>query len=184
MLATGWPERVDRIAMLSTPPRLGGLPIPPFWHARLQWYHWFQATERGAQTARKDGKGSARIMWETWSAKGCFDDVTFDRVAKSFENADWVDIRLHSYRSRWDEAEPDPTSKWLEDEVKAAKTLGLPTVYFQDDLDGVNPPETSEKVADKFTGPFERIVLSKVGHFPTHEVPAEVAARLVKHANS
>jgi pimeloyl-ACP methyl ester carboxylesterase len=35
MLAIGCPNRVDRIAMLSTPPRLGGLSTPPFWHARL-----------------------------------------------------------------------------------------------------------------------------------------------------
>jgi hypothetical protein len=49
MLAIGGPERVDRIALVSTPPRLGGLLTPPFWHARLQWYHLFLATKRGAQ---------------------------------------------------------------------------------------------------------------------------------------
>jgi pimeloyl-ACP methyl ester carboxylesterase len=40
MLAVGWPARIARIAMLSTPSRLGGLKTSPFWHARLQWYHW------------------------------------------------------------------------------------------------------------------------------------------------
>jgi pimeloyl-ACP methyl ester carboxylesterase len=90
-------------------------------------------------------------------------------------------VTLHSYRSRWDEAEPDPSSKWLDEKVKATKTLALPTIYFQGELDGVNPPRASEKIAEKFTGPFERIVLSGVGHFPTREAPAEVAARLVKH---
>jgi pimeloyl-ACP methyl ester carboxylesterase len=184
MLAVGWPNRVNRIAMLSTPSRLGGLSTPPFWHARLQWYHWFQATRRGAQAVREDGKGFARIMWETWSPEGWFDDATFNRVAASFNNPDWVNITLHSYRSRWDEAEPDPTSKWLDDKVKVTKVLALPTIYFQGELDGVNPPETSEKVAEKFTGQFERIVLPGVGHFPTREAPAEVAARLVKHFRS
>jgi pimeloyl-ACP methyl ester carboxylesterase len=181
MLAVGWPARVDRIAMLSTPPRLGGLATSPFWHARLQWYHWFQATKRGAQAVRDDRKGFARIMWETWSPQGWFDDATFDRVAASFDNRDWADVTLHSYRSRWDEAEPDPASKWLDDKVKATKTLALPTIYFQGELDGVNPPKASERVAEKFTGPFERIVLPGVGHFPTREAPAVVAARLVKH---
>jgi pimeloyl-ACP methyl ester carboxylesterase len=180
MLAVGWPARVDRIAMLSTPPRLGGLATSPFWHARLQWYHWFQATKRGAQAVRDDRKGFARIMWETWSPQGWFDDATFDRVAASFDNRDWADVTLHSYRSRWDEAEPDPASKWLDDKVKATRTLALPTIYFQGELDGVNPPKASERVAEKFTGPFERIVLPGVGHFPTREAPAVVAARLVK----
>jgi pimeloyl-ACP methyl ester carboxylesterase len=183
-LAIGWPDRIDLIAMLSTPPRLGGLPTSPFWHARLQWYHWFQATKRGAQAVRDDRKGFARIMWESWSPEGWFDDATFDRVARSFENPDWADVTLHSYRSRWDEAEPDPVSKWLNEKVKATKSLSLPTIYFQGEVDGVNPPATSEKVAEKFTGPFERIVLPGVGHFPTREAPNEVAKRLAQHFKS
>lgn len=48
-LAVGWPERVTRIAMLSTPSRLGGLATPPFDIARLYWYHWFQAAKCGAK---------------------------------------------------------------------------------------------------------------------------------------
>jgi pimeloyl-ACP methyl ester carboxylesterase len=177
-LAVGWPERVDRMAMLSTPSRLGGLETPPFWHAQLQWYHWFMATERGAQKVREDRKGFARVMWENWSPEGWFDEATFDAVAASFENPDWADITIHSYRSRWDEAAPDPESKWLDDKVKQTKILALPTLYFQGAADGVNPPATSEKMAEKFTGKFERIVLPGVGHFPTREAPEAVAARL------
>jgi pimeloyl-ACP methyl ester carboxylesterase len=64
MLAVGWPDRVAKMAMLSTPSRLGGLKTPSLWHARLQWYHWFQATKRGAQAVRDDPKGFARIMWD------------------------------------------------------------------------------------------------------------------------
>ena len=181
MLAVGWPGRVGRIAMLSSPPALGGLPPQNLRHARLQWYHWFQATKRGAQTVRENRKEFARIMWETWSPEGWFDDATFDRVAASFNNPDWVDVTLHSYRSRWDEAEPDPASKWLHDKAKATSSLALPAIYFQGELDGVNPPETSEMVRAKFAGPFERIVLPGIGHFPTREAPETVAARLVHH---
>jgi pimeloyl-ACP methyl ester carboxylesterase len=184
MLAVGWPGRVGRIAMLSSPPALGGLPAPSLWHARLQWYHWFQATRLGAQAVRDDRRGFARIMWETWSPPGWFDDATFERVAASFDNPDWVEVTLHSYRSRWGEAEPDPASTWLDDKVRASKTLALPAIYVQGALDGVNPPPTSETLAEKFTGPFERIVLPGIGHFPTREAPAEVAARLVKHFGS
>ncbi len=180
-LAVGWPDRVERIALLSTPPRLGGMATPPFWHARLQWYHWFQATERGAAAVREDPKGFARIMWETWSPAGWFDEPTFSRVARAFEDPDWVEVTLHSYRSRWGEAEPDPRSRWLEDQVQATRTLSLPALYFQGEVDGVNPPPCSEQVAEKFTGPFERIVLPGVGHFPTREAPDQVARRLADH---
>jgi pimeloyl-ACP methyl ester carboxylesterase len=181
MLAVGWPDRVRRIAMLSTTPRLGGVPTSPFWHARLQWYHWFQATARGARAVRADPRGFARIMWETWSPQGWFEEATFTRVAASFDNPDWCDITLHSYRARWDEAAPDPASKWLDDKLKATQTLALPTIYIQGERDGVNPPEVSAKVGEKFTGPFERIVLPGTGHFPPREAPSDVAAQVIRH---
>ncbi|MEG8046908.1 alpha/beta fold hydrolase [Sphingomonas aerolata] len=56
-LAVGWPDRVQRIAMLATPPRLGGMPTPPFEQTQRQWYHWFMATARGAQAVRDDPRG-------------------------------------------------------------------------------------------------------------------------------
>lgn len=178
-LAVGWPDRVARMAMLSTPPRLGGMPTPPFWHAQRQWYHWFQATERGADAVRNDRKGFAYIMWENWAPPGWFDEATFEQVAQSFDNPDWAEVTIHSYRARWGEAAPDPRSEWLEDKVKATKTLSLPALYIQGEVDGVNPPPVSENVAEKFTGSFQRILLPGVGHFPTREAPEEVAKRLI-----
>ena len=180
-LAVGWPARINRIAMLSTPPRLGGMPTPPFAQVRRQWYHWFQATARGAEAVHNDRKGFARIMWETWSPKGWFDEQTFEALSGSFENPDWPAVTIHSYRSRWDEADPDPRSRWLSDKVKDTKSLSLPVLFIQGAADGVNPPETSEHLASKFTGSFTRIVLPGIGHFPTREAPAEVTQALVEH---
>lgn len=178
-LAVGWPDRIERLAMLATPPRLGGMPTPPFEQTQRQWYHWFMATKRGAQAVRDDPHGFAHIHWVNWSPAGWFDEATFEKVAASFDNPDWVDVTLHSYRARWDEAEPDPRSAWLEAAVKATKTLSLPTVYFQGEVDGINPPSASRSVPAKFTGPFERVTLPGVGHFPQREAPDEVAAKLV-----
>ena len=48
-------------------------------------------------------------------------------------------------------------------------------------MDGVSPPETRERVSQKFTGPFARVVLPGVGHFPTREAPREVAERMAAH---
>ncbi len=120
-------------------------------------------------------------MWETWSPPGWFSDVEFASVAASFESPDWVEVTLHSYRSRWGEAEPDPTIAWLGERVKGTGSLALSTIYLQGELDGVNPPTVSEKVGQKFTGSFERVVISGVGHFLTREAPKEVSMRLRAH---
>ena len=168
-LAIGWPDRVERLALLSSMPRLGGVPTPPFEQAQRQWYHWFMATARGAQAVRDDPKGFAHIHWVNWAPAGWFDEATFDRVAQSFDNPDWADVTLHSYRARWDEAEPDPRSQWLEDKVRATKTLSLPAIYIQGECDGVNPPSASKNVPAKFSGPFAYLVIVGVGHFPQRE---------------
>ena len=178
-LAVGWPDRVASLAMLATPPRLGGMATPPFEQTQRQWYHWFMATKRGAQAVRDDPIGFAHLHWVNWSPSGWFDESLFARVARSFENPDFVDVTLHSYRARWDEAEPDPSARWLDERVRATKTLSLPTMYFQGAVDGINPPSTTEGVAKKFTGPFERVVLPGVGHFPQREAPGQVAVKLV-----
>jgi pimeloyl-ACP methyl ester carboxylesterase len=180
-LAVGWPERVERLAMLATPPRLGGVAPAPFAQAQRQWYHWFMATRRGAEAVRADPIGFARVHWTNWSPPGWFDEATFERTAEAWRNPDFVDVTVHSYRARWGEAAPDPTGRWLEEKVKATPTLALPTLYVQGEVDGINPPSTSERVHAKFTGPFERVVLPGVGHFTQREAPGPVARLLAAH---
>jgi pimeloyl-ACP methyl ester carboxylesterase len=150
-LAACWPARVTRIAMLSTPSRLGGLQTPPVNIARLYWYHWFQATKRGAEAVAKNPKDFARIMWDTWSPPGG-GDVAFD-----------------------------PRSSKIEAKIKATRRLKTPTLFFHGALDGVTPPEMMEKMSEKFSGRFERIVFEGVGHFPTREAPELVGKKLVAH---
>jgi pimeloyl-ACP methyl ester carboxylesterase len=179
-MAVGWPERVGRMAMLASPPRLGGMPTPPFEQAQLDWYHWFMATGRGAKAVRDDRTGFAHLHWMNWSPPGWFDEATFQRVARSFENPDWVDVTLHSYRARWNEAEPDPRSQWLEDKVKATEALSLPTMYFQGAVDGVNPPSASATVPEKFNGAFAFVTLAGVGHFIQRENPDAVSRHLIQ----
>lgn len=178
-LAVGWPNRIERIAMLATPPRLGGMPTPPFEQAQRYWYHWFMATDRGAQAVRADPHGFAHIHWQNWAPPGWFDEATFRKVAKSFDNPDWVSITLHSYRSRWENAAPDPRSDWLETKVKATTKLSLPTLFIKGDVDGVTTQDSFAKVPAKFSGPFKMVGLPGIGHFPQREAPFAVVDLLV-----
>ena len=180
-LAVGWPDRVERLAMLATPPRLGGMKTPSFEQTQRQWYHWFMATKRGADAVRADRRGFAHLHWVNWSPTAWFDEATFERVAASWDGPDWVDVTLHSYRARWGEAEPDPASRWLEDRVKATSTLALPTLYFQGEADGINPPSSTRAVPSKFSGEFAMVSLPGVGHFPQREAPDAVGRELALH---
>ena len=179
-LAVGWPERVRRIAMMSTPSRLGGLQTPSFEQARRQWYHWFQATRRGAEAVRRDPTGFAHIMWKSWSPEGWFKQSQFDQVAKSFRNPDWSAVTLHFYRSRWGEAAFDPRSLKLEAKIRSTKQLEQPVIFLQGEKDGVTPPAGSEGMAKKIKH-YRRTVLKGVGHFLPREAPVAVAKELIRH---
>jgi pimeloyl-ACP methyl ester carboxylesterase len=128
-LAALFPERVTRIAALSVAfaPR-GSFATPPFSQARLYWYQWFMTTDGGARAVRDDPIGFARIQWETWSPPGWFDDAEFARTARSFENPDWVDITLSSYRSRWRPEPTDPRYDDLQQRLVSVETLSAPTL--------------------------------------------------------
>jgi pimeloyl-ACP methyl ester carboxylesterase len=180
-IAVGWPKRVASLSMLATPSRIGGLKTPSFEQASRYWYQWFQTTKRGEAAIRNDPKGFARTMWEMWSPKGWFKDATFQVVSRSFTNPDWVDVTLHSYRTRWEEDVPDLRSRPLEAKVKKTQSINTPTIFLQGAVDGVTPPAASKDMGAKFTGPFKRIILPGVGHFPQREDPHSVARKIVAH---
>jgi pimeloyl-ACP methyl ester carboxylesterase len=183
-LAIGWPQRIKKIAFLSSPPRFGSIQATTLEHAQLQWYHWYMATKQGAAAVSKDPISFAQIMWQNWSPKGWYTEETFKEVSKSWENPDFVNITIHSYRSRWEEAPPDKKSENLENKITETQALTLPALYIQGELDGVNPPYVSEHVYRKFQGVFDRLILNGVGHFPTRETPETLAELLVNFFNA
>ena len=136
------------------------------------------ATPRGERTVRGDGRNFARMMWDTWSPPGWYTPEEFEATAQAFDNADWADVTLHSYRHRWGHAPGDP--RYADDEVQLnpAPVLAVPTLLLHGAADGVNHPETSLGKEAFFSGSYERVLLAGVGHFPQRESPGEVLAEL------
>ena len=148
--------------------------------ARLYWYHWFMATARGERTVRENPRAFARIMWDTWAPAGEWSSAAeFDATAAAWDNPDFVDVTLHSYRHRWGHAAGDPRYDADEVALEPAPVLDVPTLVLHGEADGVNPPHTSAGKESFFRGPYERRVLPGVGHFPQREAPAAVAAALL-----
>ena len=67
------------------------MPLPP--QAELEWwYQYYFATDRGRAGYDKYRYEFAKLIWRIASPKWRFDDATFDRTAKVFDNADHVSI--------------------------------------------------------------------------------------------
>ena len=180
LLAATHPHRITRCAVLSLGWQPGRLATPGLDQARAFWYQWFMATERGAEVVRTQGKAFARQMWDSWSPPGWFDDAAFNAVAASFDNRDWAAVTLHSYRVRWEQAQPDPAYAELSKRAREARSIDVPTLLIQGDDDRCILPHTSEGKKAHFTAGYERKLLAGVGHFPTREAPKQVGEWLAE----
>ena len=63
-----------------------------------------------------------------WSPTWAFDDATFDRTAGSFDNEDFVDVVIHSYRHRNGNAAGDPRYAPIEARLAAQPKIKVPTI--------------------------------------------------------
>jgi pimeloyl-ACP methyl ester carboxylesterase len=181
-LAALFPDRVTAAAALALAYQPGGVfTAPSFAQSRLFWYQWFLCVEGGVAAVRADPKGFARLLWDTWSPAGWFDDAEFDATARSFENPDWAEVTFHAYRGRWRSERSDPRYDAFEARLRAVETIAVPTLMIQGGDDRCDAPSTSEGQAQWFAGPYRRLVLDGVGHFPAREAPEAVAAALTSH---
>lgn len=113
-------------------------------------------------------------MWRLWSPNWKFDDATFAATASSFDNADFVDVTIHSYRHRYGNAPGDPAYAELEQLLAMQPPISVPTVALHGEADGVGPVEGSVGHARHFTGFYKRIVVPEAGHFLSREDPKAV----------
>lgn len=147
--------------------------------ARNYWYHWYMATGRGARAVRDDGRAFSRLLWDTWSPPGWYGEDEFAATAAAFETPDWAEVTLHSYRHRWGHAEGDPRYAADDAALQPAPTLDVPTLVLHGGADGANHPDTSAGKERWFTGPYRRVVLDGIGHFPQREAPQAVSRELL-----
>jgi pimeloyl-ACP methyl ester carboxylesterase len=184
-LAALWPERLSSIVTLALSHSPGGrFPTPTFEQSRRWWYQWFMATEPGAAAVRADPIAFARQQWCSWSPVGWFTESEFQATAESFMNPDWSTITLHAYRSRWKAERYDERYLSLRARLASIETIGTPTLMIQGDADMCDPPSESEGQARYFTGPYDRVLLKGVGHFPAREAPREVSSAAIAHFQS
>lgn len=144
--------------------------------AQNYWYQWYMALPRGEALVRDERRAFTRHIWKIWTPDHPLSDAAFDATAPSFDNPDWADIVLHSYRVRWGLAEVDPTYEPIEAQLRSDPVIHVPTLVIHGGADPCNAPSTSEDKEHLFAGTYRREILEGVGHFPQRETPRETAA--------
>lgn len=178
-----WPERVVGLVSatgynIQDIARSGEPAAPEEEHA--YWYQYYFHGERGRAGLAKNRAELGRLLWRLWSPTWGVTDETYARTAASFDNPDFVDVVIHSYRHRYNLAAGDPAYDAIEGHLAKQPKITVPTIAIDGDADGVMSREfTSADDAPYFTSGFEHRVLKRVGHNAPQEAPDAFAAAVL-----
>jgi len=178
-----WPERVAglvsctgyNIQDIANSRR----PADPAQEARL-WYQYYFHTERGRNGLIEKRREISQLLWRMWSPNWAFDDATFERTAGSFDNEDFVDVVIHSYRHRTGNVAGDPRYAAVEARLAAQPNIDVPSINLHGAADGVTPVGSSEGHGKHFTAAYQRRVLENVGHNVPQEAPQAFADAILQ----
>lgn len=183
-----WPEllralvtvsgyNVQNIAAASSP-------APPEVERRL-WYQYYLHGERGQAGLHAYPREFARQLWHEFSPQWAFTDDEFAVTATSFDNPDFVDVVVHSYRHRYGLAVGDPAYRELEDQIAAQPPITVPTVVVDPQADPLVPPGLPRAVHEWRFSALVDVRAADVGHNVPQEAPEDFAnAVLHAHAHS
>ena len=175
IVAALWPERVRGLVTCGSPYNIQNIaaaavtPASPD-HEHRAWYTYYFQTQRGREALVRNRAAFCRHLWSLWSPEWAFDEA-FATTAASFDNPDFVEVVIHSYRHRLGAAPGDPAYEAIEARLAAQPSIAVPTIALAGEVDGVDPPQPRATFAKHFPRLIDARVLPGVGHNPPAEAP-------------
>jgi pimeloyl-ACP methyl ester carboxylesterase len=102
------------------------------------------------------------------------------RSAPAFDNPDFVDVVIHSYRHRFGLVAGDPAYAGIEERLAQSPSISVPTITFDGADDGVRSPSSASAQAHRFSGTREHRIVPGVGHNMPQEVPSVFAQAILE----
>ncbi|HLG57301.1 MAG TPA: alpha/beta hydrolase [Vicinamibacterales bacterium] len=146
------------------------------------WYQWYFNTERGRAGLQANRRALSRYLWQSWSPNWHFTEDTFNRTAPSFDNPDFVDVVIHSYRHRIGNAPGEPRFTAVEKQLADRPRIQAPSITLYGADDGIARPSAESPPAERavFASLVARRVISGVGHFMPREKPEAVSSAMLE----
>ena len=145
-----------------------GGPAPAAAEARL-WYQWYFNTERGRAGLEANRRDIIRYLWDTWSPGWQYTDAAFDRSAPSFDNPDFVDVVIHSYRHRHVNAPGEERFLAVERRLAQRPQIQVPAIVLRGAESGFGRP-SPDPSGDQ--GRFPALVARRIVDGAGHDLPA------------
>ena len=174
VVAALWPERCTGLVSLNSYniQNIAKAMVPDTpENEHSLWYQYYFHSERGRAGLAANRRGVSRLLWNLWSPTWQFDDATFERSAAAFDNPDFVDVVIHSYRHRFGLVTGDPAFADIERRLAAQPVIVVPSITFDATDDGVRPPAPAAAHAQQFSGPRSHRLVPGAGHNLPQEMP-------------
>ncbi|MEU8608301.1 alpha/beta hydrolase [Actinoplanes sp. NPDC048791] len=185
-----WGGRAACVAAALRPDRVAGLvsvngyliqdisaamqPLRPDLEAGF-WYFFYFLTDRGRAGLTANRRAIAEVIWRRNSPRWAFSDADLDRAAEAFDNPDYVDVVLHSYRHRLGQATGAPEYDQAEAALARLPSITVPTVTLDGTADGNFPATDGRASGAHFTGPRVHRQIPDAGHNLPQEAPGAFA---------
>jgi len=169
-----WPERVAGLATVNgyniqNIAQAGEPDLPE--NEYRYWYQYYFHGERGRAGLAQNRRAFCMLLWRLWSPGWSFTDDVYEATAPSFDNPDFVDVVIQSYRHRYGLAPGDPAYEAVERRLAAQPPIAVPTIALEGGADGVRPRGDGAGSAAGFIGSYERRDVAGVGHNLPQEAP-------------
>lgn len=178
-----WPQRCAGIVSVNSyliqDISSAMIPIRPDLEAGF-WYFFYFATERGRAGLQANRREIARVIWTRNSPNWRLDDAALERAAVAFDNPDYVDVVLHSYRHRLGLAPSHPPYHEIEREIAAQPAITIPAVTLDGLADGNFPATDGSGSARHFTGPRVHHQVPGAGHNLPQERPEAFVSAILE----
>jgi pimeloyl-ACP methyl ester carboxylesterase len=174
IVAALWPGRVRCLVTgdgynLQDIPR-STRPRDPESEHRL-WYQYYFHTPRGVAGLTENRRALCELLWKLWSPTWAKGPELYPLSEPAFDNPDFVEVVIHSYRHRFMYAPGDPALESMEEALTQQPPISVPTISLCGADDGVGPAPEIDDDIEHFTGHYERRVLAGVGHNIPEEAP-------------
>ena len=146
------------------------------------WYQYFFHSERGRLGLINKRHDFIKHLWQTWSPSWNFNDEIYGLSKNSFDNSDFVDVVVHSYKHRFGIVAGDPKFDLIEKDLSKQPKISVPSITIDGETDGVSELSNISKIKQKFSAHIRHQILPNIGHNVPQEDPKNFSRAVLELA--
>ena len=146
------------------------------------WYQYFFHSERGRLGLINKRHDFIKYLWQTWSPSWDFNDEIYGLSKNSFDNSDFVDVVVHSYKHRFGMVAGDPKFNLIETDLSKQPIISVPSITIDGETDGVSGLSNITKIKQKFSSHVRHQILPNTGHNVPQEDPKNFSKAVLELA--